>query len=242
MSRAKFTDRIAAKDVLKMPQEYRQLLVRLLTIQADCEIGGPKAYGARWCFDAPTVDDMIRVTGIIRQELEHFRSFNELLRELGEDRSDLLWRPSAERSVDAFRAADSAQWADVAAFCCLIDRVGQFQVNEMVESSFLPLDNILPQISQEEEGHTRYGTRRLGELAANPQTKPEAQAAVDRWYPRALDMFGRSGSARAERYLDWGLKKRLNEEARRDYIDEVRAVIQGMGLVVPDEGFDRRYL
>jgi len=242
MSRANFTDRITARDVPKMPSEYQELLIRLLTIQADCEVGGPKAYGARWCFDAPTVDDMIRVTGIIRQELEHFRSFNELLRELGEDRTDLLWRPSADRYVDAFRAADAAHWADVVAFCCLIDRVGQFQVNAMVESSFLPLDDVLPQIIQEEEGHTRYGTRCLAALAANPATKPEAQAAVIRWYPRALDMFGRSGSARAERYIEWGLKQRLNEEARRDYINEVRPVLEGMGLVVPDEGFDRRYV
>jgi 1,2-phenylacetyl-CoA epoxidase catalytic subunit len=55
-------------------------------------------------------------------------------------------------------------------------------------------------------------------------------------------MVGRSASARAERYIEWGLKKRLNEEARRDYADEVRPILEEMGLVVPDETFDRRYL
>ena len=241
MARAKFTDRVTTADASKMPQEYRDLVIRLLTIQADCEIGGPNAYGAHWCLDAPTLEDMIRVTGIIRQELEHFQAFNEVLRALGADRTDLLHRPPAERYVDAFRASSPATWADVAAFCCLIDRVGAYQVAEMVDSSLLALDDILPDIAREEEGHVRFGARRLGDLAANPETKPAAQAAVTRWYPRALDMFGKSASARAERYVEWGLKKRLNEEGRRDYISEVRPILQGMGLYVPVDTYDRRY-
>jgi hypothetical protein len=44
-ARAKFNDRIEPQDVAKMPEEYRDLLVRLLTIQADCEIGGPNVLG-----------------------------------------------------------------------------------------------------------------------------------------------------------------------------------------------------
>ena len=51
MTRARFTDRITAKDVAKMPAEYRELLVRLLTIQASAS-GLPwiavRAEGARW--------------------------------------------------------------------------------------------------------------------------------------------------------------------------------------------------
>lgn len=242
MARAKFADRITTKDVAKMPREYQDLLVRLLTIQADCEIGGPHVYGGRWFLNAPTADDMFRVTHILAEEIDHFRSINGLLRELGEDRSDLLWRPNAERFVDTFRITEAQTWADVAAFCCLIDRVGGYHVGEMVGSSYLPLDPVLPQIIQEEVGHIGYGAARLGEIASDPDTKPQAQAAVNRWYPRALDMFGVSGSWRSERYVEWGLKHRLNEEARRDYINEVRPVLEGMGLVVPEESYDRRFL
>ena len=54
---AQFTDRIQPKDFAKMPDEYRDLLVRLLTIQADCEIGGPHIYVDHWTLRAPTVDD-----------------------------------------------------------------------------------------------------------------------------------------------------------------------------------------
>ena len=241
-AQAKFTDRVTARDVAKLPDEYQDLLVRLLTIQADCEIGGPNVYGRRWILSAPTADDMFRLTHIVAEEIDHFRHMDHLLRDLGVDRSDLLSRANADRALEAFRVTDVPTWADVAAFCCLLDRVGRFQVEEMVGSSFEPLDGVLPQIMQEEMGHIGFGTARLTQLAADPETRADAQAAVDRWYPRALDMFGRSGSRRAERFIEWGLKHRLNEEARRDYIAEVGPVLLRMGLTVPREDYDRHYL
>jgi 1,2-phenylacetyl-CoA epoxidase catalytic subunit len=241
-SRAKFTDRISAEDITKMPAEYHDLLVRLLTIQADCEIGGPHVYGAKWFLDAPTADDMYRVTQILAEEIDHFRMMNGLLKGIGVDRSELLHHTNAERYVDAFRVTDVPTWADVAAFCSLIDRIGRFQIEEMVGSSFQPIDKVLPRIMQEELGHVGYGTARLAQLARDPATHEEAQAAVNRWYPRALDSFGRSGSYRAERYIEWGLKHRLNEETRRDYIAEVTPILMNMGLIVPDEAYDRHFL
>jgi 1,2-phenylacetyl-CoA epoxidase catalytic subunit len=59
------------------------------------------------------------------------------------------------------------------------------------------------------------------------------QKAVDFWYPKALDMFGRSESKRSERYRYWGLKRRSNEQARNDYIKEVDPLIVKLGLQVP---------
>jgi ring-1,2-phenylacetyl-CoA epoxidase subunit PaaA len=239
--RAKFTDRITARDIAKMPPEYRDLLVRLLTIQADCEIGGPHVYGQQWFLNAPTADDMFRVTHILAEEIDHFRLMNGLLRELDADQSALLRHTNDQRYVAVFRETEVPTWADVAAFCCLIDRVGRFQIEEMVGSSFQPLDRVLPQIIRDELGHIGYGTARLAELAADPRTHAEAQAAVNRWYPLGLDSFGLQGSRRSERFVEWGLKHRLNEEARRDYIAEVTPLLEGMGLVVPDPEAGRRF-
>jgi ring-1,2-phenylacetyl-CoA epoxidase subunit PaaA len=184
---------------------------------------------------------MYRLTHILAEEIDHFRLMNGLLQEVGEDRSDLLRHTHEQRYVDAFRVPNASTWADVAAFCCLIDRVGRFQIEEMVGSSYQALDKVLPRIIQDELGHVGYGTARLAQLAANPTTKEEAQAAVNRWFPRALDSFGRAGSRRSEQFVEWGLKRRLNEEARNDYVREVTPIIERMGLVVPDENFDRHY-
>jgi len=48
-----FREKINSTDFNHMPREYQELLIRVLTIQADCEIGGPHVYGARWLLDAP---------------------------------------------------------------------------------------------------------------------------------------------------------------------------------------------
>jgi len=72
--------------------------------------------------------------------------------------------------------------------------------------------------------------------------RAQAQAAVDRWYIVGLDMFGQAQSARTERYIEWGLKRRTNGEARRQYIAEVEPQIEALGLVVPDKLQGRKYL
>lgn len=239
---AQFTDRIEPKDFGKMPKEYQDLLSRLLTIQADCEIGGPHIYVDHWTLRAPSADDQWRVAKIAMEEIDHCRKFLRMLGLLGIDRSEILWRPRSKREVDAFKE-DMPSWADFAAFGMLIDKVGEYQLEEMVGSSFLPVDDFLPTILREEKGHVAYGTQQLEKLiAAGPEGKAEAQRAVDRWLIVGLDMFGKSASARTERYIEWGLKRRTNEEARRQYIAEVEPQIGALGLDIPDRLEGRKYL
>jgi ring-1,2-phenylacetyl-CoA epoxidase subunit PaaA len=239
---SQFTDRIEARDYVKMPREYQQLLSRLLAIQADCEIGGPHIYVDHWTLRAPTVDDQWRVARIASEEIDHCRKFLRLLGLIGIDRSDILTRPRSQREVDAFKE-DMPEWADFAAFGMLIDKVGQYQLEEMLESSYLPIDDYLPTILREEKGHVAYGEQQLEKLiASGPEGKEKAQRAVNRWYITGLDMFGLSGSSRTERYIEWGLKRRTNEEARRQYIAEVEPQIAALGLDVPDRLEGRKYL
>ncbi len=236
-----FADRITPNDYPKMPQEYRELFARLFTIQADCEIGGPHIYVDHWTLRAPTVDDQWRVARIAAEEIDHCRKMLRLLQLVGIDRSDILWRPRSQREVDAFKT-DMPTWADFAVFGFLIDRVGQYQLDELVACSFLPIDDYLPQILREEKGHISYGEVQMRSLMGTPAGKEVVQRTVDRWYVIALDMFGRSDSRRDQRYIEWGLKKRTNAEARRQYIAEVDPLLTGMGLTIPDKLEGREYL
>jgi 1,2-phenylacetyl-CoA epoxidase catalytic subunit len=79
-------------------------------------------------------------------------------------------------------------------------------------------------------------------VQSGDEGKARAQRAVDYWYVRALDMFGHSGSKRSERYRYWGLKRRSNEQARQDYMNEVGPILTQMGLKIPDPLKGRRYL
>jgi ring-1,2-phenylacetyl-CoA epoxidase subunit PaaA len=239
---SQFNDKVTPKDFVKMAPEYKDLLIRLLTIQADCEIGGPHIYVDHWTLRAPTVDDQWRVARIASEEIDHCRKILRLLNLVDVDRSDILERPRSKREVDAFKE-DMPTWADFAAFGFLIDKVGEYQLEEMVGSTFAPIDDTLPIILREEKGHVAYGEQQLEKLVkSSAEGKAQAQAAIDKWFIVGLDMFGKSGSSRTERYLEWGLKRRTNEEARRQYLAEMEPKIAALGLVVPDRLLGRKYL
>src|SRR2546428_7915505 len=106
---AQFTDKIEPKDFPKMPKEYQDLLTRLLTIQADCEIGGPPIYVDHWTLRAPTVDDQWRVARIAAEEIDHFRKMLRLPRLLGAHPSDILPPPRRNREVGAVKE-DMPAW------------------------------------------------------------------------------------------------------------------------------------
>ena len=160
------------------------LLKRVLRIQADCEIGGPHLYVTKWLLAAPSADDQWMLAKVAGEEIDHFRKINRLLNELGEDASDLMYVEKSRRDLEAFRQT-MPTWADVAAFGFLIDRVGQYQLEEFVGCSYRPLDRALPRILQEEKTHVGYGHVKLRDMVRTEEGRAEAQAAIDRWYPRA---------------------------------------------------------
>jgi ring-1,2-phenylacetyl-CoA epoxidase subunit PaaA len=237
-----FTDKIELKDFDKTDPEYKELLGHVLTIQADCEIGGPHLYVEKMLGAAPTKLDQLIVARTAAEEIDHFRKVARVAGDLGVDVSFLLSQPNEKRFVETFRGLITT-WEDNAVFGFLIDRVGRYQLEEFHDCSYLPLQRILPDIVTEELGHIEYGYNKTLELVeSGDEGKERAQRAVDFWYVRALDMFGRSGSRRSERYRHWGLKRRSNEQARQDYINEVDPILLSMGLTVPDPLKGRHYM
>ena len=237
-----FTDKIELDDLEKMDAEYRDLLGRVLTIQADCEIGRPHLYVEKMLPAAPTKLDQLIVARTAAEEIDHFRKVARVAGDMGVDVSFVLSQPNEKRFVESFRGSITT-WEDNAVFGFLIDRVGRYKLEEFYDCSYLPLQRILPDIVTEELGHIDYGYNKTRELLAKGDAQKErVQRAVDYWYVRALDMFGRSGSKRAERYLYWGLKRRTNEQGREDYIKEVNPILVSLGLTVPDPLKGRHYI
>ena len=237
-----FEDKIEREDLEKMPAEYKELLERVLTIQADCEIGGPHLYVKDILPTAPSQVNQLIVARTAAEEMDHYRKIAKLAGDIGTDTSFLLSIPNQKRSLEAFRGVIKT-WEDFAVFGFLIDRVGRYQLEEFLDCSYLPLQRILPEILKEEIGHIGFGTHQTAELAAKGDEERErVQRSVDFWYIKALDMFGRSDSERSNRFCHWGLKRRSNSQARWEFIKEVGPIIQGMGLTVPDPIKDRKFL
>jgi 1,2-phenylacetyl-CoA epoxidase catalytic subunit len=138
-----FEDKIDRNTLNTMPDEYQQLLARVLTIQADCEIGGPHLYVKDILLTAPTKVDQLIVARTAAEEMDHYRKIALLAGEIGVDTSYLLSIPNQKRYLEAFRGWIQS-WEDFAAFGFLIDRVGRFQLEEFLDCSYLPLQRIWP--------------------------------------------------------------------------------------------------
>jgi ring-1,2-phenylacetyl-CoA epoxidase subunit PaaA len=237
-----FREKVELKDLDQIDPEYRDLLSRVVTIQADCEIGGPHLYAKDILPAAPTKIDQLLVARTASEELDHYRKIARVAGDFGVDVSFVLSWPNQERYLEAFRGTINT-WEDFAVFGFLIDRVGRYQLEEFFGCSYQPLTEILPTIIKEEIGHVGYGESKTAELAAKgEESREKVQAALDRWYVKALDMFGRSDSTRDQRYIYWGLKRRTNAQARQEFIGEVDPLIEKLGLRVPDPIQGRQYL
>ncbi|HEX2931971.1 MAG TPA: Phenylacetic acid catabolic protein [Candidatus Binatia bacterium] len=237
-----FEDKVDRDALDKMPDEYKDLLSRVLTIQADCEIGGPHLYVKDMLPNAPSKINQLIVARTAAEEMDHYRKIARLAGEIGVDTSFLLSVPNQKRYLEAFRGLITS-WEDFSVFGFLIDRVGRFQLEEFLDCSYLPLQKILPDILKEEMGHIGFGTNQTAEMALKGGGQQEKiQKSVDFWYIKALDMFGRSDSERSNRYCNWGLKRRSNTQARWEFKKEVDPLIQQMGLEVPDPIAGRQYL
>ena len=238
-----FTDKVELKDFEKTDPEYQDLLRRVLTIQADCEIGGPNLYVKDILPNAPTKVDQLIVARTAAEEIDHFRKMAHLAGGIGVDVSYVLSWPNEKRYVEAFRGRITT-WEDYAVFGFLIDRVGRYQLEEFIDCTYAPLDRVVQdaQVLREEEGHIDFGTNKTAEYAAKGgESKKRIQKAVDYWYVKGLDMFGRTESRRSERYRYWGLKRRTNAQAREQYLNEVNTLIEKMGLKIPDPNKGRLY-
>lgn len=237
-----FSDKVELEGFEKMDTEYQELLRRILAIQADCEIGGPHLYVESILPTAPTKLDQLIVARTAAEEIDHYRKVARLASDIGVDVSFVLSWPNQKRYVEAFRGQITT-WEDFAVFGFLIDRIGRYQLEEFIGCTYAPLERILPDIIKEEEGHIDFGATKTRELASKgDESKEKIQKAVNYWYIKALDMFGRSDSRRSERYCAWGIKRRTNAQAREEYMKEVKPLIEQMGLQVPDPNQGRLYL
>jgi 1,2-phenylacetyl-CoA epoxidase catalytic subunit len=229
----------------EVPADMRQLIVKLMVVQADTEFASIQQHRP-WLDSAPTLEDRWIEARIVADEARHGLQACRILRDFGEEGQrmidDLLTKKEGHHKLDAFNMKFD-RWSDAGAFLCFVDRVGVYQLRAFQECSYGPLARAMPLMLSEEQLHLNFGYNVLRRIAQQGSayygSKAEAQAAVEKWYPRALDMFGHSNSETSRKAIDLGLKRWTNEEARARYIQEITPLVKSMGLELPAPEFDR---
>ena len=99
----------------------------------------------------------------------------------------------------------------------------------------------------EERFHASFGERRARDLTgdADYQTcsgagNSDIQCAVDKWYPHALDTFGKAESKFSDLAVAYGIRRWGNEDLRQMYKKDIDVKITEMGLEIPPEDRGRK--
>jgi ring-1,2-phenylacetyl-CoA epoxidase subunit PaaA len=104
---------------------------------------------------------------------------------------------------------------------------------DVYECSYGPWRRVIDGIFKEEKMHIAHGETWIKRLAADAASRQECQQALDKWYIRTMNIFGRPNSPKNKIYRELRLKIRDNDEVRRAFAEEVREIVEPLRLTLP---------
>lgn len=235
--------------VEQMPEEYRQVVMKLLYALASTEFASVEQHQP-WINQGPTPEDRYIQAQIAADEAHQGFIDCRMLRTFGADGTaladGLLKKRMGEHPIDAFNVPFES-WVDTVTFCFTMDLVAWYHLHAMENSSFAPWAREMTSMVQEEKFHASFGARRVKDLVSDAgyqrlsnAGRDEVQAAVDKWYPKALDTFGKSQSRFSDLAVAYGVRRWGNAELRDMYKKDIDVQIGALGLVVPPADRDRK--
>lgn len=233
-------DRVYAEGDPDIPEEFRTLLIRMLTHHLENTANPHYTALLNHLWERGMVlipDDKSKITyaRLMMQEVEHGAITARLLEGLGGPKVDQpIKQYLFHLPLDTF--------CDLAFFNAIGDRVGMYIGETWGAVPYAPMRSVAPKLHKDEVFHATFGLRNLKRVCSTPDGLEEANERVKIWWPAALDMFGRSDSGNSEHYVKWGLRKQDNESLRRLYIADTRPLLEEIGIAVPDDRANRRFL
>lgn len=232
--------RIYAEGAPDMPEEFKELLVRMLSHHLENSTNPyyTELLSNLWATGMRLIPDQkLKVTfaKLMQQEVEHGVITARILEGLG---VGPIEKPIAQYlfhlPIDTY--------CDLAYFNGLGDRVGCYIGETWDGVPYEPLLSVADRLHKDEVFHATFGMNNLRRIVATPEGLEEANEKLKIWWPAVLDMFGRSDSDFSDAYVRWGLRKKNNAELRDQYILDTRPMLVNLGLTVPEDTANRRYL
>ncbi|WP_241769497.1 Phenylacetic acid catabolic protein (plasmid) [Rhodococcus opacus] len=232
--------KIYAEGDPEIPQEFLELLTRMLThhLENSTNPNYTELLNTLWAKGMTLIPDQrLKVTyaKLMQQEVEHGAITARILDGLGVGPVDgKIKQYLFHLPIDTF--------CDLAFFNALGDRVGCYIGETWDGVPYAPLLEVADRLHKDEVFHATFGMNNLRRIVATPEGLAEANEKVKIWWPAALDMFGRSDSDFSDVYVKWGLRQKNNEELRQQYIVDTRPMLEKLGIAVPADTANRRFL
>jgi len=226
----------------QMTPEYREVLLKLIYALASTEFASVEQHHP-WINQGPTAEDRFIQAQIAADEAHQGFIDCRMLRHFGPEGAELadklLTLRMGNHPIDAFNVPFES-WVDTCGFCFVMDLVAWYHLHAMENSSFAPWAREMTSMVHEEKFHASFGARRVRDLVTDPTYqrlsgagREDVQAAVDKWYPKALDTFGKSESKFSDLAVAYGVRRWGNAELRTMYKRDIDGQLEALGLTVP---------
>lgn len=149
------------------------------------------------------------------EDMDHYISAAEVLKDLGVDLSGLVERPISERGLPGADVLDkTGSWAERAVFSALFERALLLLLKGLARSGHAPAAKMAGAAIPREEKHVAHGLKLLRKACSSEDSKRQAQDAVQRLWPVSLAL------------LD-------GDESQSALLDATLAELVPLGLSVP---------
>lgn len=217
-----------------MTAQYKEDLIRILTVSADTELVSAPAYylAAR---RAPSINAMISALAIIQDEMGHAHIGYRLLQDLGVDKERLVYErhPRNFKYPYAFDVPLET-WEELVVANAFYDRAGITLLGDVYKhTSYGPWKRALVKVDKEETFHLRHGEIWMRRIAGEPGGRERLQACVDWMFLLTVEWFGLPDDLKKHQgQLGYGLKGSSNDTLRQTWMKTAVPLCEELGLKV----------
>ncbi|MEW9501544.1 1,2-phenylacetyl-CoA epoxidase subunit PaaA [Jeotgalibacillus marinus] len=242
LARIEAGEKIEADDW--MPDEYRKVLIKLISMHGISEIMGALPE-KEWVPKAPSLKRKLGIMAKVQDEMGHgqllLRVTEDLIKPLGRTREDLMNDLfTGDLKFHNVFHMEAPTWGDAGLIGWLVDGAAIITQTNMLSASYGPYARALKRICAEEVFHAQHGEAIIMALAeGTDEQQTMIQDAIDRWWESLLMFFGpgdakATGSSKQDITAKYGIRSKSNEELRQDFFTKYVPRILSLGLTIPD--------
>lgn len=218
-----------------MTAQYKEDLIRILTVSADTELVSAPAYyyAAR---RAPSVNAMISALAIIQDEMGHAHIAYRLLEDLGVNKEQIIYERAARQFKYPYAFDVPLEtWEELVVANAFYDRAGITLLGDVYKhSTYGPWKRALVKVDKEETFHLRHGEIWMRRIAAEPGGRERLQRCVDWMFLLTVEWFGLPDDLKQHTgQLSYGIKGSSNDTLRQSWMKTAVPLCKELGLNVP---------
>lgn len=218
-----------------MTAQYREDMIRILTVSADTELISAPAYyhAAR---HAPSVNAMISALAIIQDEMGHAHIAYRLLEDLGVNKEQMVYeRASRQFKYPYAFDVPLESWEELIVANAFYDRAGITLLGDIYKNStYGPWKRALVKVDKEETFHLRHGEIWMRRIVQEPRGRERLQACVDWMFLLTVEWFGLPDDLKKHTgQLSYGIKGSSNDTLRQTWMKTAVPLCEELQLKVP---------